>query len=69
MVIWMSNTMKEADHIDYACLKKKAAEGKFSHDNISHSLLTLMESQSKVYDPKLDIFDSCRTLPLPQEQK
>ena len=69
MVIWMSNTMKKADHIDYACLKKKAAEGKFSHDNISHSLLTLMESQSKVYDPKLDIFDSCRTLPLPQEQK
>lgn len=69
MVIWMSNTMKEADHIDYACLKKKAAEGKFSHDNISHSLLTLMELQSKVYDPKLDIFDSCRTLPLPQEQK
>lgn len=69
MVIWMSDTMKKADHIDYACLKKKAAEGKFSHDNISHSLLTLMESQSKVYDPKLDIFDSCRTLPLPQEQK
>lgn len=69
MVIWMSNTMKKADHIDYACLKKKAAEGKFSHDNISHSLLTLMESQSKVYDPQLDIFDSCRTLPLPQEQK
>ena len=69
MAIWMSNTMKKADHIDYACLKKKAAEGKFSHDNISHSLLTLMELQSKVYDPKLDIFDSCRTLPLPQEQK
>ena len=69
MAIWMSNTMKKADHIDYACLKKKAAEGKFSHDNISHSLLTLMESQSKVYDPQLDIFDSCRTLPLPQEQK
>lgn len=44
--------MKKADHIDYACLKKKAAEGKFSHDNISHSLLTLMELQSKVYDPK-----------------
>ena len=65
MVMWMSNVMKEADHIDYACLKKKAAEGKFSHDNLSHSLLTLMEVRSKVYDPKLDIFDSCRTLPLP----
>lgn len=69
MVIWMSDVMKKSDHIDYACLKKKAAEGKFSHDNISHSLLSLMESQSKVYDPKLDLFDSCRTLPLPQEQK
>lgn len=67
MLFWMSDVMKASDHIDYDCLKKKAAEGKFSHDNISHSLLSLMESQSKVYNPKLDIFDSCRTLPLPKK--
>lgn len=67
MLFWMSDVMKASDHIDYDCLKKKAAEGKFSHDNISHSLLSLMELQSKVYNPKLDIFDSCRTLPLPKK--
>lgn len=67
MLFLMSDVMKASDHIDYDCLKKKAAEGKFSHDNISHSLLSLMESQSKVYNPKLDIFDSCRTLPLPKK--
>lgn len=66
MVIWMSEVMKKSDHIDYACLKKKASEGQFSHDNISHSLLSLMELNSKVYDPKLDFFESCRTLPLPK---
>lgn len=67
MLFWMSDVMKASDHIDYDCLKKKAAKEKFSHDNISHSLLSLMESQSKVYNPKLDIFDSCRTLPLPKK--
>lgn len=66
MVIWMSEVMKKSDHLDYACLKKKASEGQFSHDNISHSLLSLMELNSKVYDPKLDFFEPCRTLPLPK---
>ncbi len=68
MVIWMSDVMKKADHIDYECLKKKAKEGHFSHDYLSHSLLTLMELDSQVYDPQLDFFDSCRTLPIPKKQ-
>lgn len=68
MVIWMSDVMKKADHIDYECLKKKAKKGHFSHDYLSHSLLTLMELDSQVYDPQLDFFDSCRTLPIPKKQ-
>ena len=69
MVVWMSDVMKKSDHLDYECLKKKAAEGKFSHDNLSHSLLSLMEVDSKVYNPKLDIFESCRLDPLPRKTK
>lgn len=65
MVLWMSDVMKKADHVDYDCLKKKAAEGHFSHDNLSHSLLSLMEVESSAYKKELDIFDSCRTLPRP----
>ena len=67
MIVWMSEVMKNSSHIDYDCLKKKAAVGNFSHDHLSHSLLALMEVDSKWYDKKLDIFDSCRTSPLPRK--
>lgn len=67
MVLWMSEVMKKSDHIDYDCLKKKAAEGDFSHDNLSHSLLSLMEVDSKWYDKKMDFFEGCRTTPLPRK--
>lgn len=67
MVLWMSEVMKKSDHIDYDCLKKKAAEGNFSHDNLSHSLLSLMEVDSKWYDKKMDFFEGCRTTPLPRK--
>ena len=67
MVVWMSEVMKNSSHIDYDCLKKKAMVGNFSHDHLSHSLLSLMEVDSKWYDKKLDIFDSCRTSPLPRK--
>lgn len=67
MLLWMSEVMKKSDHIDYDCLKKKAAEGNFSHDNLSHSLLSLMEVDSKWYDKKMDFFEGCRTTPLPRK--
>lgn len=31
----------------------------FSHDNIFHSLLGLVDIQTKYYQPKLDIFAPC----------
>lgn len=67
MILWMSENMKKFDHVDYDCLKEKAAKEHFSHDNISHSLLSLMEVDSTAYDKNLDIFESCRLLPLPRK--
>lgn len=67
MLIWMSPVMKKSDHLDYACLKEKAQTGHFSHDWLFHSLLTLMELDSKVYNQDLDFFESCRTLPVPKK--
>ncbi len=67
MILWMSENMKKFDHVDYNCLKEKAAKEHFSHDNISHSLLSLMEVDSTAYDKNLDIFESCRLLPLPRK--
>ena len=67
MILWMSENMKKFDHVDYDCLKEKAAKEHFSHDNISHSLLSLMEVDSTAYDKNLDIFESCRLMPLPRK--
>jgi len=65
MILWMSETMQREDHIDYACMKKYINE-KLSHDNIFHSMVGLMEIDSKTYDKNLDMFEKCRTKPLPR---
>ena len=64
-ILWMSDNMKKFDHLDYSCIAKKAEENTFSHDNLYHTLLALMEIRSKTYDKSLDMFDSCRLEPLP----
>lgn len=68
MVIWMSESMKKYDHIDYDCLKKKAAVTSLTHDHIFHSVLSLMEVDSRLYDTNLDLFNTCRTKPLPSTE-
>ncbi|MCL2791322.1 MAG: phosphoethanolamine--lipid A transferase [Desulfobulbus sp.] len=64
-VLWMSERMKQNDHINYDCLKNKARTQAFTHDNLFHSLLSLLEVQSTLYQPEKDIFRDCRTKELP----
>lgn len=66
MMLWMSDNMVKYDHLDYVCLQKEATKNTYSHDNLFHSMLGLMEVNSKLYDPNMDIFDKCRLKPLPQ---
>lgn len=65
MLLWLSETMQRADHLDYACLKNKSKDKSFSHDNLYHTLLALLEVKSTTYKKDMDAFDSCRTQPLP----
>ncbi|MGB2579470.1 lipid A ethanolaminephosphotransferase [Elusimicrobium simillimum] len=65
MVLWMSENMKKWDYIDYDCLKKEARQNTYSHDNIFHSIIGLLEIKSKLYDKNMDAFSSCRTKELP----
>lgn len=65
MILWMSKTMTKFDHLDYSCIAKKAEENTWSHDNIFHTLLALLEIKSTTYDRSLDIFDHCRLKPFP----
>ncbi|OPZ76733.1 MAG: Phosphoethanolamine transferase EptA [Alphaproteobacteria bacterium ADurb.Bin438] len=61
MMIWMSDNMKKYDFINYECLKDKASKGQFSHDNLFHSLLWLMEIDTKIYNEDFNMFKGCLT--------
>ncbi|MDR0378611.1 MAG: phosphoethanolamine--lipid A transferase [Candidatus Accumulibacter sp.] len=67
MILWMSENMKKYDHVDYACMKEKAKTGRYSHDNLFHSLMGLLEIRTKIYDKDHDMFAGCRTKALPFE--
>lgn len=52
-VMWFGETFK----IDKEALRAKS-RGEFSHDNLFHTMLGLMEIQTSVYDKNLDILNS-----------
>ena len=61
MVLFMNENMKRFDFVDYDCMKKVAQTTMHSHDNLFHSILGLLEINTKEYDQNLDLFRACRT--------
>ncbi len=59
-VLWMSPGLQKSSGIDASCLAAKA-DAPHSHDNLFHSVLGLMQVETQVRDPGLDIFAACRT--------
>lgn len=62
MVTWLSPGLIDSAVVDVACLRRESAMP-FSHDNLFHSTLGLLDVQTRVYEPALDLFRSCRSLP------
>jgi lipid A ethanolaminephosphotransferase len=58
MVFWLSSGFAAARGIDTACLRREA-KAPASQDNLFHSVLGLMQVQTREYDPRLDLFRSC----------
>lgn len=65
MLLWMSETMQREDHVDYEKLKAAASGLELSHDHFFHSVLGLVEIDTELYDPTLDLFKPFRTKKLP----
>lgn len=62
LMLWMSPGFKEAKKVNDACLKAAAQQTEmYSHDNIFHSLLGIMDIQTNEYDATLDLFNPCRS--------
>lgn len=57
---WLPDDFSQANKIDGACVRKKAAEGGFSHENLFDTLLGLFSVQTSIYRSEMDILNSCR---------
>ena len=57
--MWLSPEFASSFNIDTACLKQHSNEA-YSHDNLFHSVLGMLDIQTGEYDAELDIFNRCR---------
>ena len=60
MVMWFSPKFAQDARLNLACLRNRAENDAFSHDNLYHSMMGLYEIQSSVYHAGLDLFSACR---------
>ncbi|BCQ34785.1 phosphoethanolamine transferase EptA [Erwinia rhapontici] len=59
-LLWMSPDYATAFGIDQQCLQRQAQTDDVSQDNIFHTLLGMMNVQTREYQPSLDMIRSCR---------
>lgn len=57
-MLWMSGRFQSRFHIDQKCLALRATQP-FSHDNVFHSVLGMLDVNTAVRNPKLDLFHAC----------
>ena len=58
MMMWLSDSFRERFKIDNNCLAARAAQ-QFSHDNVFHTVLGMLNVSTAVYNPKLDVTHPC----------
>ena len=58
MMLWMSDSFSQRFHVDRSCLAARSGQ-QFSHDNVFHSTLGMLNVNTAVYNPKLDLFQAC----------
>lgn len=61
-MLWLSAGFRERFKLDQRCLAARVDQP-FSHDNLFHSTLGMLNVSTAVYNPRLDIFNACRHAP------
>jgi lipid A ethanolaminephosphotransferase len=57
-MLWMSDGFDDRFHIDRTCLAARAGQH-FSHDNVFHSVLGMLDVNTAVFNPRLNLFGAC----------
>ncbi|MGN1394646.1 MAG: phosphoethanolamine transferase [Succinivibrionaceae bacterium] len=60
MMVYMSKNFIEDHKVNMNCLENKARTESYSHDNLYHSLLGILDVNTSYYKQDMDIFRSCR---------
>lgn len=58
-MLWLSEGFRDRYGIDQRCLAARTGQD-FSHDNVFHSVLGMLNVNTAIYNPRLDIFGPCR---------
>jgi len=58
VIVWLSKGALQRNNIELKCLIAHRQDAS-SHDNLFHSVLGLMDVQTKIYRPGLDLFHAC----------
>lgn len=58
LMLWMSERYSTRFGIDRTCLAARADQP-FSHDNLFHSVLGMLNVNTAVFNPRLDLFGAC----------
>lgn len=58
LMVWMSDSFSQRFRIDRTCLKARRNQP-FSHDNVFHSVLGMLDVNTAVFNPRLNMFNAC----------
>ena len=59
MIAWLSQGFAADHFVNLRCVGGKSGDP-LSHDNLFHSVLGLLDVQTRVYKPANDLFETCR---------
>ena len=59
LMLWLSQGYRERYQIDQRCLAARTSQN-FSHDNVFHSVLGMLNVNTALYNPRLDLVGPCR---------
>lgn len=57
-MVWMSDSFSKRFRIDRTCLQARRHQP-FSHDNVFHSVLGMLDVNTAVFNPRLNLFNAC----------
>lgn len=57
-MLWLDRGYRDRFNLDQRCLEARRGQ-EFSHDNVFHSFLGMLNISTAVYNPQLDIFHAC----------